>query len=134
MNMKKIIDFVSEHWIEISGLFLAYFGLVLPIIQYLNRRKQEERDKRFSNFHRLIKEFVEPDPVTNRLMLDRQIAVAFEFRNYPEYFDIIERLLTDLRNQWQNTHQRLLTELDLTLSYIRYRRTFILFRVFKKKP
>jgi hypothetical protein len=132
--MKKIIDFVSEHWIEISGLFLAYFGLVLPIIQYLNRRKQEERDKRFSNFHRLIKEFVEPDPVTNRLMLDRQIAVAFEFRNYPEYFDIIERLLTDLRNQWQNTHQRLLTELDLTLSYIRYRRTFILFRVFKKKP
>lgn len=131
--MENILNFLSLHWLEIIGLLLAYFGVLLPILQYLNQRRQEERDKRFNNFHRLVKELVEADPVTKTIMLDRQIAVAFEFRNYPAYYAIIERLLKDLRNQWIGL-PRLTTEIDLTLKYIEYKRTFVLFRIFKSKP
>ena len=131
--MEEIFNFLSLHWLEIVGLLLAYFGIILPILQYLSQRKQEERDKRFNNFHRLVREMVEPDPVTGNIMLDRQIAVTFEFRNYPEYFAITKRLLSDLRNQW-NAFPRLIIETDLTLQYIEYKRTFVLFRIFKKKP
>jgi hypothetical protein len=131
--MDKYFNFLSLHWLEIVGLLLAYFGIILPILQYLNQRKQEERDKRFNNFHRLVRELVEADPVTRIIMLDRQIAVTYEFRNYPEYYAITERLLSDLRNQW-NGFPRLIIETNLTLKYIEYKRTFVLFRIFKKRP
>ena len=132
--MEKIIEFASKNMFEIVGLLFAYFGIILPIVQYINRRKQEERDKRFTNFHKLVKKLVEPDPVTNNIMLDRQIAIVFELRNYPEYFELIERIIRGLRAQWQNINARLLIEFDLTLDFIKYKRTFILFRVFKKRP
>lgn len=134
MIMEKIIEFASKNMFEIVGLLFAYFGIILPIVQYINRRKQEERDKRFTNFHKLVKKLVEPDPVTNNIMLDRQIAIVFELRNYPEYFELIERIIRGLRAQWQNINARLLIEFDLTLDFIKYKRTFILFRVFKKRP
>ncbi len=131
--MDKVIDFFNFHWIEIIGLLLAYFAILLPTRQYIGQRRQEERDKRFNNFHRLVKDLVEADPVTKDIKLDRQIATAFEFRNYPEYFPITKRLLTDLKTQW-GKFPRLVTELDLTLRYIEYKSTFIVFRLFKKKP
>jgi hypothetical protein len=132
--MKVIFDFIKDHPIELIGLILAYLSLVVPILQYLNSRKQEERDKRFNNFHRLVKELVEGDPVTKIIMLDRQIATIFEFRNYPEYFDIIERLLIGLKETWAGGSQRLLIELDLTLKYIEYKREFFILRLFNKRP
>jgi hypothetical protein len=132
--MKEIIEFIKNHPIELIGLLLAYLALVLPLLQYLNSRKQEERDKRFNNFHRLVKELVELDPVSKTIKLDRQIATIFEFRNYSEYFDIIERLLLGLKVTWTKESQRLLAELDLTLLYIKYKREFFLLRVFKKRP
>jgi hypothetical protein len=135
MQMGILFDFISKYWLEIIGILLTYFGLILPILKYLNLRKIEERDKRFINFHRLVKEFVEPDPITKMLMLDRQIAVVYEFRNYPEYFELINRLLHGLREQWKDiAHPRLLTELDLTLDYIKYKRSWFLIKIFKKRP
>jgi hypothetical protein len=132
--MKVIFDFIKDHLIELVGLILAYLGLIVPILQYLNSKKTEERDKRFNNFHRLVKELVDLDPITKTIKLDRQIATVFEFRNYPEYFDIIERLLLGLKENWAGESKRILTEIDLTLKYIRYKRIFMLFRVFQRKP
>lgn len=131
--MNKVIYFINLHWIEVIGLLLAYFAILLPVQQYIGQRRQEERDKRFNNFHRLVKDLVETDPVTKDIKLDRQIAAAYEFRNYPEYYPITKRLLTDLKAQWDKV-PRLVTELDLTLKYIEYKRTFIILRLFNKKP
>jgi hypothetical protein len=86
MNLNTIqstaSDLLQNHFWELVGVIIAYLSLVFPIIQYLNQKKLEERDKRFTNFHKLVKEFVEPDTQTGVMKLDRQIAVAFEFRNY----------------------------------------------------
>jgi hypothetical protein len=136
MIINIILEFLKGHWIELLGILLSYFGIILPIYQYLSQKKIEERDKRFITFHRLVKEFVEPDSQTEKLYLDRQIAIAYEFRNFPEYYEVISRMLKDLKNQWTTSNnsktQRLLVEMDLTLMYINDKRTFILMRIFKK--
>ena len=54
-------------------------------------------------------------------MLDRQIVIVFEFRNFPEYYKVTKRVLEGLRIQWNvpgNVGQRLITEMDITIEYI----------------
>lgn len=117
-SIKHIWSYVIDHPVEVAGLIVAYFSLILPIRQYLNQRKLDERDKRFNNYHRLIKELVGPD---GTVLMDRQIAVVFELRNYPEYYDVSKRILLGCRNSWSNTNQsleRLIQEIDYTIIYI----------------
>lgn len=130
----SIITLIKDSLWETIGIILAYLSLIVPIRQYLNQRKLEEKDKRFTNFHRLVKEFVEPDSQTGTMKLDRQIAIAFEYRNYPEYFDLTARALEDLKKQWRSIPgtERLVTEMDLTLQYIKFRKKLILIRLMIK--
>lgn len=62
-------------------------------------------------------------------MLDRQIATCFELRNFPEYFEITKRILTDLKTQWAQDprNKRITTEIDYTIKYIKiYNNLFLL--------
>ena len=128
------MDYLKDHLFEIIGLLIAYFGLVVPIFRYLNQRKLEERDKRFVNFHGLIKDLVEPGK-DGQVMLDRQIAVIYELRNYPKYFDLSKRMLSDLKVAWQKEdYPRIIKEIELTLEYIEYKRTSLLKRIIMRKP
>ena len=128
------MDYLKDHLFEIIGLLIAYFGLVVPIFRYLNQRKLEERDKRFLNFDGLIKELVEPGK-DGQVMLDRQIAVIYELRNYPKYFDLSKRMLSDLKVAWQKEdYPRIIKEIELTLEYIEYKRTSLLKRIIMRKP
>jgi hypothetical protein len=53
-------------------------------------------------------------------MLDRQIAIVFEFRNFPDYFDLSKRIITDLKEQWKKLdgNERLITEMEFALKHI----------------
>lgn len=78
------------------------------------------KDRRFNNYHRLIKELVDGDTPDATLRLDRQIAVLFELRNYPSYYELSERILIGLQEaEWNQHSKRLGKEIDLTLEYIR---------------
>jgi hypothetical protein len=85
--------------------------------QYLDKRKSELSDKRFEVYHRLIKELVEPPTPDGKTYLDRQIAVAFELRSFPEYAEVTQRILSGLRESWgsDSKNTRLITEIDLTM-------------------
>jgi hypothetical protein len=59
-----------------------------------------------------------------QVFLDQQIAVVFELRNFPRYFELTERILSGLRNSWLQmqdwaNYDRLIRELGLTLQYIK---------------
>lgn len=113
------LNYIAKHPLEIAGLILAYLAFVVPIRQYLGQREIEERDKRFNNYHRLIKELVGPD--NGVAYMDRQVAVVFELRNYPEYYGVSKRILEGLRQAWMRedgSFQRLITEIDLTVEFI----------------
>ena len=99
-------------------LLVVLIPLAYQVWQFLDQRKRELRDKRFEIFHRLIRDLVEPSEGRITMKLDRQIAIIFELRNFPEYAEVTERILKGLRENWsKNTDNfaRLITEIDLTL-------------------
>lgn len=118
--MEEYIKYARDHFIEVIGLLIAYFSLIVPIRQYLGQRRLEEKDKRFNNYHRLIKELVSADSQGQTVMMDRQIAVIFELRNYPEYYELSERILGDLIIIWEQDDRarRIINEINLTISFI----------------
>ena len=105
-------------------LLIVLIPIAYQLWQYLDQKKHELRDKRFEVFHRLIRDLVEPPEGKSEIKLDRQIAIVFELRNFPEYRDVAERILKGLREHWSKDidnfapYNRLITEVDLTLGYI----------------
>ncbi len=115
---KSIWDFIIKHPLEIGGFVLAFFSLMLPIYHYLGQKRLEEKDKRFKNYHELIEKLAGANGQT---MLDRQIAIVFELRNYPEYFEVTRRILEGLLEHWLpvgDPVKRLLNEINITLTFI----------------
>lgn len=139
-----MIVYIKENLIEIVSIILAFFSLVVPIYRYLIDKGLQNRDIRFKTYHEFIKklvqaELVETNPIRiiskddttgktecqviegNRYatMQDRQIAIIFEFRNFPQYFEVTKRILTHFQNQeeWKK-YPRIISEIKYTLTYI----------------
>jgi hypothetical protein len=133
-----------------AGAFALVVTLVTSLvlaIKYLSQRRIEIRDRRFRTYHSLIRDFVQPQG--GATWLDRQIAVAYEFRNFPEYYGVTFRILRDLRAQWGAIQpqapagaiqpqapagERLLSEMDLTLAFVQWHRLPWIKRGFRRKP
>jgi hypothetical protein len=113
-------------WLDVhSGAFALIVTLATSLflaLKYLNQRSVEIRDRRFEVYHTLIQRLVEPAPGTV-MKLERQVAVVYELRNFPEYYDVTFRILRGLREAWKSVHgiERLLSEIDLTLAYLEMR-------------
>jgi hypothetical protein len=102
------------------GIILAYISILQPIMSYSNAQKKLNKDNRFQNYHILIDHFA---GANGNAKLDRQIAIVYELRRYPEYFPVTKRIFTDwnttiLADQNHLVNQRLKAEIDITLEYI----------------
>lgn len=143
------MEFIVKNWVELSSIVIAFFGLVIPVYKYLFDKNLQLRDVRFNTYHLLIKKLVQPElhkeNVINKefgilhneytIMQDRQIATIFELRNFPEYFELSERLLNKLRKEWESDPFNIpvINEICYTLSYITiYRRNLYRFLRFTK--
>ena len=106
--------------IAIIGLIITYIGLILPIRKYLQEKWAQEKQLQFQNYHKVIWDLVWEQGVPK---LDRQIAIAYELRNFPWYYDVSLRILKWLKDSWckdsQWENQRLIEEISLTISYIK---------------
>jgi hypothetical protein len=85
----------SLRWLS-SGLSVGAVGaaiaFVVSIFQFLSVRKRESREREFNQYHALIDRLVSRDG-TGSLPLDRQIAVIFELRHFPRYYECTVRIL-----------------------------------------
>ena len=110
------LNILKLKWIELLGLLISILAFFIPIYRYLSQKREEQKDKRFQTYHKLIADLVTPPGG----MLDRQIATVFELRNFPDYYELTKRIMTDLIIQWSNSsgNPRLVTELEITLNYI----------------
>lgn len=110
-------------WLS-SGLTVGAVGaaiaFVISVFQFLSVRKRESREQEFKHYHQLIEGLVSPDE-KGSLFLDRQIAIVFELRHFPRYYECTQRILRGLKQSWagQQEHSRLIGEIDLTLEYIK---------------
>lgn len=52
--------------------------------------------------------------------MDRLVAIVFELRNFPEYFEVTKRILEGLKTKWEmeDVHKSIISEICYTLSYI----------------
>jgi len=114
MDIRK---YFIDNWDKILGVLIAYFSLVLPIYKFLQDKRKEERNKQFENYHKLIDELVGGQS-GRTIMLDRQVAIIFELRNFKEYYPVTSRILNGLKINWVNSDKRLLEEIALTEKYI----------------
>jgi hypothetical protein len=92
----------------------------------LSIRGREAKNREFDNFHRLIRELVEPPTPEGALYVDRQCAILFELRFFPRYYPVINRTLDGLKMKWsglEGKYERLLDEADITTNYINEHRS-----------
>lgn len=109
-----------EHfWIAFISSLIAILSFIWGIYQHFDTKKREQDLKEFENFHKLIKELVQPDK-ENGLYVDRQTAILFELRNFKRYYPYSYRTLISLKNKWNVPEQfpRLLEELNLTIDFL----------------
>jgi len=106
----------------IVAIILAVIPAIWSFIRYLNLKNRQLQFERFKIYHQLIKDLVQPETDGKSMMLDRQIAIVFELRNFPEYYELTLRTLQGLERQWDTGHpliKRLLYEMALTIKYIK---------------
>ncbi|TDE26945.1 hypothetical protein E0I61_15840 [Flavobacterium ranwuense] len=114
-NHQGLLEFIGL----ILGIFAIYISIIQPILSFTKAQKKANKDKRFETYHNLIDHFAGANGGTK---LDRQIAIAFELRRFPEYHPVTKRILKD----WINKHdestesviKRLVKEMQLTVNYI----------------
>ena len=105
------------------GVVVAAAPLLWAVVQFIITKRAENRRVRFETYHSLIKQLVERETPDAPKMLDRQIAVVFELRNFKHYFPVTLRMLKGLREEWddygpEKKRNRLLEELDLAIAYM----------------
>jgi hypothetical protein len=92
--------------------------VLVGVFRYMKIKSEESRQKKFKIYHKLIRELVEPGDQNRSMMLDRQVAIVFELRNFKNYFPVSIRILQGLRRTWSNpAYERLIEEIDLSIAY-----------------
>src|SRR5258706_11025371 len=120
--MNGVLGWLWGHGVSVTGVGAAV-AFVFSVYQFLSVRKRESRQKEFDQYHSLVEKLVSPRQGQSQVFLDQQIALVFELRNFPRYFELTGRILTGLRNSWLGrqdwkNYDRLIQELGLTLQYI----------------
>lgn len=108
------------NWTNIIGLLAILAPIIWAVCQHYSSLKQEQQAKEFDNYHRLIKELVQPEKPDEPIYVDRQAAIIFELRNFKRYYPITYRTLKGLKEKWteNKVYPRLLEEIDLTISFL----------------
>lgn len=112
-------------WLASNAPALSILGAIAafawPVFQFVAVRRKEQEIHEFEAFHRIMKELVSPDGGTQSTWVDRQIAAAFELRNFRRYDEVILRILPALRDHWgtESRMARVVAEIGLTVDHIR---------------
>ena len=114
-------------WLTDNGTALGVIIAAIPIlwagVQFILIKKAENKRVRFTTFHNLIKQLVEPETPDQAMRVDRQVAVVYELRSFKNYYPVTLRILKGLRKDWTAQPppphwQRLIEEMDHAIKYI----------------
>lgn len=103
--------------IGICAFLVSFASLAWSAWRFVAVRREEQAQKRFENYHRLIGELVGGVRSNQHMKLDSQIAVIFELRNFLEYGEVTTRILTALNEEWRDSGKpRLQDEMQRTIA------------------
>ncbi len=102
------------------GIIGTLVPFVWTVYQYVDSKKREQNLKEFEQFHKLIKELVQPGDQNTLMYIDRQAAIIYELRHFNRYYEFSLRTLEGLRKKWpENEYPRLIEELDLGVEFFK---------------
>jgi len=113
LTINNIIDFINTN--------ILVFTLIPTLIVGIWEYYKYKNEWNFKNYHKLIKELNQSDTPNESIKLYRQVAVVYEMRNYPKYFQITKRILNgwlESRNDIDDENNPLYKEMNLTIKYI----------------
>lgn len=95
-------------WATIGGAVLSLMALAWAAVNYVIIRRQEQQRTRYRNLFDLMDELGRPGH-----SVASKMAAAYELRKYPEYKDVIVRLLEKVEVEGSSA-QMLKEEMILT--------------------
>ena len=104
------------------GITASSITFIWTVYQYIDTKKREQNLKEFENYHKLIRELVQPEAKGEGLYVDRQTSIMYELRHFKRYYPISHRTLIGLREKWEkvpNQFPRLLDELNRTIDFLK---------------
>jgi len=106
----------------IVGIVTSLGTFIWSVYGYLDSKKREQNLKEFENYHKLIKELVQPEDNEKPTMyVDRQTAIIYELRHFKRYYPFSYRTLLGLKDKWEkvpNQFPRLMDECNRTIEYL----------------
>lgn len=96
MNAFKFIQEYNGSLAVLVAVLVAACGFV----HYLSTRRSEERGKQYDRYHQLLEDLNVGADGSGQY-LDRQIAVIYELRNFPEYWPVTLRILSASLPRWE---------------------------------
>ncbi|WOK08790.1 hypothetical protein RT717_09095 [Imperialibacter roseus] len=111
------------NWTILIAVATSAISGIWTVYQYIEAKKREQNLKEFENYHKLIKELVQPDD-SNAIYEDRQAAIIFELTHFKRYYAFSYRTMLGLREKWgqvPNQYPRLIDELDRSIKFLKKR-------------
>lgn len=105
------------------GIVISLLTFLWTVYQYLDTKRREQDLKEFENYHRLIKELVQPE--NGELYVDRQTSIIYELRHFKRYYPLSYRTLIGLKEKWEKVPEqfpRLMDELNKTIEFLENKR------------
>ncbi len=106
----RYADFTSDY-----GKGFADLCAGLGLISSSNWRHVDHRQVEMTTYHEMIRRLVGARGYD--VFLNEQLAMIYDLRNFPEYYDHTVRQLRLLREHW-SSNEALIGEIDETISYI----------------
>lgn len=96
-------------WASVIALLVTVGSIAFSARRYLHIRETELKKDRFTTYHRLVRTISAGSDEHGVMKLVSQLAFVYELRNFPEYGDLTQKLLTHLREEWtpgETEHRR----------------------------
>lgn len=88
---------------EYNGTVAVLISLItggFALYHYISIKRSEEEARRFSTYHNMIQDLnIGKDGEAQ--YIDRQMAIVYEMRNFPEYYPVTLRLLNRSLPRWR---------------------------------
>ncbi|OSR73972.1 hypothetical protein BV326_01428 [Pseudomonas syringae pv. actinidiae] len=105
--MKDLATF-SQNYSGIIGAIFAICVALISLYNYISIKRAEERGRRYDRYHQLLAN-LNANSNGDAPFVDRQVAVVYEMRNFPEYYPVSVRIIEKSISRWKYLY-------DLSLS------------------
>ncbi len=115
------------------AVLVAVLVAASGFFHYLSTRRAEEKGKQYDRYHQLLQD-LNTGEGGSKPFVDRQVAVVYELRNFPEYWPVTLRILENSLPRWRDLYQssrlvlpafgstnNLYLEASLTIGFIKRR-------------